>query len=333
MQILEQPINIKTLTKADLGWSKASHQTHIGISKEFTKDWDKYLGLDGYLAIKDYGFERVSIFTKPIERQDGRIDAPAIITTDKYNVAEKNNLKFKSVMYKIKEAAKYISNKINTENVLFLLCFAQDGKPIIILAEFEDNILGAFRNNTKFVKNGKIKAKLIKPENNEFEFVKNLCQFYSEIIDAGLSNIEVSELYDTKVFDYSNVEDARRKIFTSIKVRQGQSKFREVLLRNYGYKCAITGCEVLDTLEACHLFPYMGPKTNHPTNGIILRSDLHTLYDRKKILINSDFNVEVSNELKISEFYKHYDGKKISLPQNKECYPSIKSLQYNMNDF
>ena len=49
-------------------------------------------------------------------------------------------------------------------------------------------------------------------------------------------------------------------------------------MTDYEGKCAVTGCDVPDVLQAAHIFPYMGPETNHPSNGL-LRADIHTLFD------------------------------------------------------
>jgi predicted restriction endonuclease len=60
---------------------------------------------------------------------------------------------------------------------------------------------------------------------------------------------------------------------------QGQPAFWDALLQAYERQCAITGCTVLQILEAAHIMPYMGKPTNRVDNGLLLRSDLHTLFD------------------------------------------------------
>ena len=84
---------------------------------------------------------------------------------------------------------------------------------------------------------------------------------------------------DAAPFDPHDVEDARETIARQIKARRGQKEFRDKLLVAYRRRCAITGCPVLDVLEAAHIHPYRGEKTNHPANGLLLRADLHTLLD------------------------------------------------------
>lgn len=64
-----------------------------------------------------------------------------------------------------------------------------------------------------------------------------------------------------------------------INARQGQSKFRKDLRNLYGDQCMLTGCNLIEIVEAAHISPYRGKEDNHPSNGILLRADLHTLFD------------------------------------------------------
>jgi len=65
-------------------------------------------------------------------------------------------------------------------------------------------------------------------------------------------------------FNPSDLEDARERVAGEILKRRGQPSFRKTLLKIYGNRCAITGCGATEVLEACHIVPYFGPKTNHP---------------------------------------------------------------------
>jgi putative restriction endonuclease len=73
--------------------------------------------------------------------------------------------------------------------------------------------------------------------------------------------------------------DARLRVFRQIVARRGQSAFREALLEAYQGRCAITGCDAAAALEGAHLRPYRGPDSNAVTNGLLLRADIHTLFD------------------------------------------------------
>lgn len=74
-------------------------------------------------------------------------------------------------------------------------------------------------------------------------------------------------------------KDDRERALRQIRLRRGQQKFRDNLRTRYGDQCMISGCKVLDVLEAAHVRPYLGALDNHPENGLLLRADLHTLFD------------------------------------------------------
>jgi HNH endonuclease/EVE domain-containing protein len=84
---------------------------------------------------------------------------------------------------------------------------------------------------------------------------------------------------ESGAFDPQDARDARKRIATSIVLRQGQPEFRRQLLGFYNGKCVITGCDTEEVLEAAHILPYRGKYTNHPENGLLLRADLHILFD------------------------------------------------------
>jgi hypothetical protein len=89
-------------------------------------------------------------------------------------------------------------------------------------------------------------------------------------------------------FTPSGLEDARKRILTAIVRRQGQPAFRRQLLRSYGGQCAISGCNVAAALDAAHIVPYKGPDTNHLANGLLLRTDLHTLFDLGLVAVDTE---------------------------------------------
>jgi predicted restriction endonuclease len=82
--------------------------------------------------------------------------------------------------------------------------------------------------------------------------------------------------------------DARRRAQRQIMQRRGQPEFRAALICAYGGRCAITRCDAVEALEAAHIRPYRGPASNVVSNGLPLRSDIHTLYDLDLIAINPD---------------------------------------------
>ena len=73
--------------------------------------------------------------------------------------------------------------------------------------------------------------------------------------------------------------DMRNRVLRPIMERRGQDAFRRKLLRRYGQQCMVSKCDLPEVLEAAHIWPYRGPKDNHVDNGLLLRADLHTLFD------------------------------------------------------
>jgi hypothetical protein len=76
-----------------------------------------------------------------------------------------------------------------------------------------------------------------------------------------------------------NSEDQRQTAVQQIKLRRGQQSFRLKLLDLHSNTCVVTGCQIPDILEAAHIAPYLGDKDNHVENGLLLRADIHTLFD------------------------------------------------------
>ena len=121
--------------------------------------------------------------------------------------------------------------------------------------------------------------------------------------------------------------DNRVRAMQEIAVRQGQPKFRRDLLKVYGNKCAITGCEVIKVLDACHINPYSGRDADRVDNGLILRGDLHTLFDAKLLAIDtSDWSLILSDHLLTSTYYDELSGRTLRLPTDPITRPNVKAL-------
>jgi hypothetical protein len=131
---------------------------------------------------------------------------------------------------------------------------------------------------------------------------------------------------DDAEFNPASLEDARQRIHTEIVLRQGQGKFRRLVLSAYGERCAVSGCDVAQAVEAAHIFPYLGAETNVVPNGLLLRADLHTLYDLGLIAINPDsMQVVVSPKLRATS-YASLANQPVRLPELPEHHPSRLAL-------
>lgn len=155
------------------------------------------------------------------------------------------------------------------------------------------------------------------------------------LLHLGIKNAEELELTprtlsntkDDWEYEPNKDFDARERVATSIALRRGQREFRKSLIDAYKSKCAISRCSIVDILEAAHISPYNGQDTNHVQNGLLLRTDLHTLFDLGLITIDfSTYKVKISKILMDTE-YKVLSGKKLKLPTDRSKHPSKKVLQ------
>lgn len=156
----------------------------------------------------------------------------------------------------------------------------------------------------------------------------------SKAIEIGASGVSerpsVSYLADSisSTFDPHTVSDQRIESLRRVKARQGQQGFRATLLTAYAGRCAITGYDANGGLEAAHIVPYRGPVTNHPSNGLLLRADLHNLFDLGLIAINEESHeVLIASEIRDSEYGRELRNADLRLPAEASFRPSAIALE------
>jgi hypothetical protein len=116
-----------------------------------------------------------------------------------------------------------------------------------------------------------------------------------------------------------------KKVLRAIDERRGQHDFRKRLLVAYNGKCAITGCEVEEALEAAHIIPHSEEINYETSRGILLRSDVHTLFDLYLISVDpASGKVVMDEKCKVS--YTGIEGVSLSLPANASDHPSASDL-------
>jgi putative restriction endonuclease len=107
-----------------------------------------------------------------------------------------------------------------------------------------------------------------------------------------------------------------------------------IVADSYQRKCALSSSHILHILDAAHIRPYKTEGGTHsPTNGILLRQDIHTLFDRGYITVTPDYRVEVSKRIK-EEFnngveYYTMHGKQINVPALEQMRPSREALAWH----
>lgn len=111
-----------------------------------------------------------------------------------------------------------------------------------------------------------------------------------------------------------------------IAIRRGQQGFRQGLLRAFDRTCCVSGSRVEATLEAAHIRPYRGPGSHVAGNGLLLRADLHTLFDLHLVTVMPFGAVRILPDLRGSE-YEGFDERQIRRPVDPTHAPDRKALE------
>jgi putative restriction endonuclease len=118
-----------------------------------------------------------------------------------------------------------------------------------------------------------------------------------------------------------------------VRPRLGQGAFRVVVTDDYQRRCAITGEKTLPALDAAHIRPYGDGGEHAPSNGILLRRDIHSLFDAGYVTVSPDLHFEVSKKIR-EEFEngRHYyalHGLPIAVPLASTHRPDPAALSWH----
>jgi len=127
-------------------------------------------------------------------------------------------------------------------------------------------------------------------------------------------------------FDDLSSDDRRQKAIAEVVRRRGQAKFRKVLLDAYGQRCAVTECDAIEALEAAHIAPYRGDHTDHVQNGLLLRADIHSLFDLGLLSVNPAMKTVVIADSLVGTVYGKLAGAPLHLPDDSANWPSHAAL-------
>jgi putative restriction endonuclease len=115
--------------------------------------------------------------------------------------------------------------------------------------------------------------------------------------------------------------------------RIGQQAFKLVVAEKYGHHCAITGEKVRPVLEAAHILPVADGGQHRIDNGLLLRSDVHTLFDRGYLGVDLKYQLRVSPLLRDQfgngDFFYAKEGEKIDLPRHRSDRPNREFLEWH----
>ena len=172
------------------------------------------------------------------------------------------------------------------------------------------------------------------------EFVNNQEElvFESEQVLASYKHETIEEAYPEIEF---NLKDMKGEVKTRlIKTRVNQNVFRQMILKTYENRCAISGIDLPELLVAGHIVPWSEDEQErlNPENGICLSNLYDCAYEKGLICIDTDYKVLLSRQLKghiTKEFYHQFFGRfehqSIRIP--KSYQPKKKFLEYRLERF
>ena len=115
--------------------------------------------------------------------------------------------------------------------------------------------------------------------------------------------------------------------------RLGQGTFRALVTDTYERRCAITGERALPALDAAHILPFHQARAHSVRNGILLRSDVHRLFDAGYVTVTPDHRVEASRRMKDDfndgDNYLKLHGRRVWVPGSALLQPDPEALRWH----
>lgn len=118
-----------------------------------------------------------------------------------------------------------------------------------------------------------------------------------------------------------------------IKPRLGQGAFRLAVTDAYGRQCAISGGRVLPALDAAHIRAYGEGGEHDVSNGLLLRRDIHSVFDAGYVTFDEDLRMVVSDRMR-TEFnngneYRRLHGERLNVPLDPKLQPDAELLRWH----
>lgn len=120
---------------------------------------------------------------------------------------------------------------------------------------------------------------------------------------------------------------------TLVRPRLGQSSFRTAVLAAYERRCAVTGERTLPVLEAAHIRPFADVERHDVRNGLLMRSDLHALFDAGLVTVEPNHRFRVSSQIR--ELYENgrdyyaLEGRDVRVPPREADRPLAEYLDFH----
>ena len=126
---------------------------------------------------------------------------------------------------------------------------------------------------------------------------------------------------------------AAKRAAAARKIRVGQPAFRRLLINTYGPVCAFSGVQLEETLQAAHIQPYVDAESNHVGNGLLLRADMHVLFDLGLLTLTQEFCIQVAGRLKgRDQTVDKLAGTKAKFPNALAIKPSADAIDFHRHN-
>ena len=103
-----------------------------------------------------------------------------------------------------------------------------------------------------------------------------------------------------------------------VRRRRGQRAFRFMMMDRFGEKCAFSGDQPPQVLEAAHLYSFAKKSEHHADGGLLLRRDFHSLFDSNLMTVNPDsWRIEIAPRLQAYGSYRDFDKAPLLVPEDK----------------
>jgi hypothetical protein len=108
--------------------------------------------------------------------------------------------------------------------------------------------------------------------------------------------------------------------------RIGQDEFRRQLLVRFGPVCAFTGPQPEKSLHAAHVIPYSRSVSHELAGGLLLRADLHALFDAGLITVDGNLKVRIDSSLRSFSELSRLDGSALRIRSGDSLLPKLREI-------
>lgn len=224
---------------------------------------------------------------------------------------------------------------LNTNKYIF---YRKSDDPLFIFAGL--GIVEKHEGNKPVKVIWRIETTLISKSSNSIPTSTNVERIFAEpqivySLFTNIANQQKEYISSEESASDSDKIESPNIIMRQIKERRGQKQFRQSLRQVHSDKCMVTGCDISDVLEASHISSYSSDYNNHITNGLLLRADIHTLFDLDLLGIEpNNLTIHLHPSIRKND-YAQYEGKHLScdIPLNRQSLESRwQSFNYRLRN-